>query len=196
MNRKQFFDLLRGTSAGDLQQIQTAYWLGKNGHRLEVRSSGERYFEHVRDVAVYLIEHRLADTDVIVRALLHDAIENTNTPMEVYVNLFGHETWEDLFILSKKIPIFDPVTGQIYGTFKKPNDEYYKGVATGSRRVRLVKLSDRRHNMTTMMAGGWSAEKQADYARETEEFLLPIAHNTDPGLTAELTRLVNGVLRP
>jgi len=194
MNRKQFFGMLQGMSAGELTQVQLAYWLAKNGHRLQKRDSGERYFEHPRDVAISLIERGFNDMTTIVLALLHDSIEDTNTPPHIYVNLFGHDAWEHLFLLSKNIPVFDPITGQIVGTFKKPSDQYYDGIRNGPRCVRLVKIADRRHNMKSM-GSSWPEERRIRYAKETADYLVPIAQQTDPGFAGELSELVSSTLK-
>lgn len=189
MNRKQFFALLGGMPAGDMLQIQLAYWLAKNAHRPQApRDDGQRYFNHPRDVAVLLIERGVRDKDTLTEALLHDAIEDTNTPPQVIVNLFGHDMWESLFLLSKVIPVFDPVTGQVCGFHKKTAEDYRQGLMDAPHSVRLVKCADRVINLRDMAA--WERERQIRYATETESLHIPLAQKTDPWFEAELRALV------
>jgi guanosine-3',5'-bis(diphosphate) 3'-pyrophosphohydrolase len=189
MNRKQFFALLGGSTAGDMLQIQLAYWLSKNAHRPQApRDGGARYFEHPREVAMLLIERGYRDKDIVTEALLHDTIEDTNTPPQIIVNLFGHDTWEHLFLLSKVIPVFDPVTGQVSGVYKKTAEEYKHGLMSAPFSVRVVKCADRVMNLRDMKA--WERERQLRYASETEELHIPLAANTDAWFEAELISLV------
>jgi len=178
MDRKKFFALLSHMTAGDITQVQLAYWLAKNAHREQERDSGERYFNHPREVAVTLIDHGLGDRDTVIMALLHDVIEDTNTPFPVIINLFGHEMWDSLFLLSKVTPVFDPVTGQIFGRYKKPDDVYYEELMKASLPVRQVKCGDRLRNLQ-QMSGAWPLEKQINYAKHTTEKVLPLAQATD-----------------
>jgi len=192
MNRKEFFRLLGGMTHGDLDQVQLAYWLAKNAHREQRRDSGERYFEHPRDVAIMLIERGLKEKDLIIKALLHDLVEDTNTPYPVIINLFGHDVWHSLFMLSKTVPVFDPVTGQTSARYHKPNEVYYTELLNAPEDDRLVKCADRLINLRDMREG-WSLERQIKKAEETRKHILPIAEKTDlwfcESLNAEVKRI-------
>ncbi len=178
--------MLGGMVSGDLKQVQNAYWLAKNAHRMQVRDDGVRYFEHPRAVATLLIEHGYNDVGIVTRALLHDVVEDTNTPSEVIVDMFGHGIWASLFVLSKVIPVFDPVTGQIFGRFKKSTEEYYAALAGANKEDRLVKCADRLHNLRSMSA--WTLDRRERYLHETRKYLLPIALNDDLWLYGELEK--------
>ncbi len=193
MNRKEFFGLLGGMSAGDITQVQLAYWLAKNAHRDQKRDNGVRYFEHPREVAVALIARGFKDRDIIIKALLHDVVEDTNTPFPVILGIFGHEMWHSLFVLSKVVPIFDPVTGQICGRYRKQDDVYYKELGGAAESDRLVKCADRLVNLRDMKKG-WERQRQADYAKHTQEHVLPLAQKTDQELYEALQFEVGMIL--
>ena len=189
MSRAKFFALLRGLPSGDLAQIQVAYWLAKNAHRWQApRDNGDRYFEHPRQVAVTLIGRGVRDKDIITTALLHDVVEDTNTPHVVIADCFPNIIWERLYILSKYVAVFDPLTGQIHQRLKKPPDEYFAAIAGADEAVRLVKLSDRRDNLRSM--GAWETERRERYIAETREYILPIAEKTDPWFLQEITAAI------
>ena len=188
MNRREFFALLGGMSAGDMLNVQKAYWLAKNAHHLQTHS-GKRYFEHPKEVAATVIGRGYRSPEIIIAALLHDVVEDTYTPPHVIVSLFGHDTWRDVATLSKYVPVFDPVTGEMIGRYKKPTEQYFSELSAAPMHVRLVKLADRRHNISSM--DDWDAERKKKYGIETREYLIPIAHNTDTWFAQELTALAD-----
>lgn len=196
MNRARFFELLANTglSQADIQDIRLAYWLAKEAHRVgPTRDSGERYFEHPRDVAIILIERGHADRDTIITALLHDGPEDTYVEREVIIRLFGLDVWNSLANLSKQIPIFDPANGLLTGYIKKTKEEYYGQLAAAPRRERLVKGADRLHNLLSM-GTAWVIERQQDKARETRDLILPFMWKTDRNLAREIDTLVQKIL--
>lgn len=192
MNRKKFFGLLSTLPYGDLVQVQLAYWLAKNAHRPDPpRDDGTRQFEHARTVAVTLIQRGYQYRDLLTVALLHDVVEDTNTPSGIIVNLFEPAIWESLFLLSKLVPVFDPVTGQICGRYQKSLDEYFAGIAGARLDVRLVKCADRLDNLNT--CGVWEPERQIRYAAESERYVLPIAEAVDPWFTREIADRIRAI---
>lgn len=186
MDRNRFFHLVAETqkSAADIALLQTAYWLSKNAHHKQKRDDGERYFEHPRRVATSLLEHEHSQTSTLILALLHDVVEDTETPLPVIVNLFGAEIWNGLNLLSKQIPNFDPVTGMNTRSGKKPIDAYFRAIAEGPKSVRLVKCADRLDNLQDIET--FSAERRARQLTETRDYILPIAAETCPIYAREL----------
>jgi (p)ppGpp synthase/HD superfamily hydrolase len=185
LNRMKFFERIANLPAGDLLEIQGAYWLAKNAHRPEQpRDNGERVFEHPRGVAWTLIERNYIWRSILVKAFCHDVVEDTNTPTNVIVKLCGYETWKSLVTLSKRVPVFNPVTGQLMGRYEKPQAVYFDEIAKASEEDRLVKLADRLHNMSTMEA--WEPERRKGYAMETKTWLIPIAEATDQWFAEQL----------
>lgn len=92
-----------------LLDVELAYTLAKFGHRSQVRKEvgpdGEplRYFEHVRRVAITLIdEARCPLREMVLAALLHDGIEDTRdiTPAMIE-HAFGADVAGIVMLLSK-----------------------------------------------------------------------------------------------
>ena len=189
MNRKEFFRMVSDRPTGELTIVQHAYWLAKNAHRPQVpRDNGERYFEHPRAVAISLIERQFRDTEVIVLALCHDVVEDTNTPPAIIVDMLGRRIWEGLELLSKYMPNFDPITGQILGRYKKDAEEYFEVLAHASGTVRLVKCADRLHNLSTCEA--WEDERINRYIAETEKHIIPLARDISRVYGDELRKAI------
>lgn len=187
MDRNSFFHQLTPRPASEIERLQIAYWLSKDAHRKQVRDDGERYFEHPRRVATSLIKHDHGQTPTLILALLHDVVEDTETPLKVIVDLFGTEIWTGLNLLSKQIPNFDPVTGMNTRSGKKPIEDYFRAIADGPKAVRLVKCADRLDNLQDVET--FSAERRVRQLAETRKYILPIAQLTCPVYYKELVAI-------
>lgn len=189
MNRDQFFHMLPPRSAQELEQIQWAYWLCKTAHRDQFRDDGQRVFEHPRRSAISLIKNGYDDTETIVLIFLHDIFEDTTTPDKVVLNLFGATTCDRMMTISKNIPKFDPVTGELVGRVAKSIEEYFAKLACADLKVRLSKCADREDNLSDMK--GFEIPRKRKYVDETREYIIPIARNTCPIYTRSLELLAN-----
>src|SRR5688572_1155390 len=74
----------------DLVRIQRAYVFCAKTHHGQSRLSGEPYLVHPLAVAEILAELRM-DPVTVVAGLLHDVLEDTDTPPEEITRLFGPE---------------------------------------------------------------------------------------------------------
>ena len=108
-DREKFFNRIVFLPEADRMRIQLAYTLSKYAHRAQVRKEpgpdGKplRYFEHVRRVALILIDDlKIARPEMIITALLHDGIEDTRdlTP-DVIEFHFGADVGTLVKLLSK-----------------------------------------------------------------------------------------------
>jgi GTP diphosphokinase / guanosine-3',5'-bis(diphosphate) 3'-diphosphatase len=192
VNRQKFFNSLKDhfRDPEQLRLLHVAYWLAKTEHRPQRRDSGERYFEHVREVCLILDEFGIKNPLVFVLALLHDLLEDCWTPEEVLFRLFGPDVYGWAKVLSKKWSSIDLVTGRL-NRHKRSDEEYFRGIAEGPQESRLVKLADRIHNLRS--CGVWRPEKRLEYVEETRLHLLPIASATDPRLHAALVALCDQI---
>lgn len=109
-NRESFFNRLEPFLAPSvLLDVQHAYTLAKYGHRAQVRKELDdhgdpvRYFEHVRRVAIVLIDEiKIVRPEMIVGALLHDVIEDApNLPPALIEHCFGADVCCIIKTLSK-----------------------------------------------------------------------------------------------
>lgn len=153
----------------DLELIQRAYLVAREGHAGQKRASGEPYINHPLNVAAILTELQL-DDKAIAAALLHDVVEDT---------LFTQEEIEDMF--GEEIALLiDGVTkiGQIYFKTKEQQqiEAYRKLIIATAKdlRVILIKLADRLHNMRTLKF--MREDKRKRIAQETMELYAPLAN--------------------
>lgn len=150
------------------QLIEKAYNASKDAFRGKQRESGERYFEHLRGVALILIEHlRIKDHILIATALLHDIVEDSEywTIERVQIE-FGDEIALLVEWLTK--PPKDS-----FATKEERDAMYHGRFQFAPRKFFLVKLADRLHNLLTLEV--CSPEKQERKICETEHYYLPYA---------------------
>jgi (p)ppGpp synthase/HD superfamily hydrolase len=146
--------------------IEKAYDVARKEFRDVVRTSGERYFEHLRATALILILYlRVWDANVIAAMLLHDIIEDIEGWTYERVALdFNNEVADLVYWVSKPIPDGEIVT-------KENQDRIYFQRLWHAPRMSVVKKAvDRLHNLITL----WDDAKAPEKIRETRDFLIPI----------------------
>ena len=170
------------------EQIQRALKVAKHYHRHQQRKSGEPYYEHPLRVANQLLDHT-KDEDVIIAALLHDTLEDTEYNSYQLTGMFGENVCR----------IVQQVT-HLYGRDTRPKvklgkaDTLQRLIKEGQRDALLVKLFDRLDNMQTLQAQPLA--RQYVIAKETRDLFLPIACNLAlPKIAKTLEQLVNELLR-
>ncbi len=195
MNRLDFRKMISAIfTENEVMLIMTAYDYSKAAHRTQSRQefgpdapdNKKRYFNHPKHLAIQMIKDGVKDAKTVCEAFLHDCPEDTA--------IFGNQLTEGyeiamkdaFFRLSKS---FDPevATDVILLTLPLPNPaikmfasknqclEFYKTRLSDpetSKRVLLVKLYDRLHNMDTIEVK--SLQTALLKIKETEEFYIPL----------------------
>src|SRR4051795_3768588 len=153
----------------DTEAVERAVGFAAERHADQVRKSGEPYVVHPLGVARICAELR-AETPVIVAALLHDTVEDTETTLEEIAAEFG----DDVALLVDGVTKLSRI--HFDSREQAQAESYRKMVLSMARDVRvvIVKLADRLHNMRTL--GPLAKQKQLQNARETLEVYAPIAH--------------------
>ena len=153
----------------NMDKIQRAYDLSEKAHRGQMRISGEPYITHPLAVA-YILMSLGMDTDTIIAAILHDVVEDTDTPLRDIETQFGR----DVALL------VDGVTKLRKMSFSTREEQQAENVRkmllamNEDIRVIIIKLADRLHNMRTLDVR--REQKQRDQAKETMDVYAPIAH--------------------
>ena len=88
----RFEDLIEKVRAtnpdADVELLRRAYVFSAFEHKGQVRHSGEPYLVHPLEVADLLADMKL-DVVAVAAGLLHDIVEDTQTPIERIKELFG-----------------------------------------------------------------------------------------------------------
>ena len=165
-NKESFQNRIRPYfSPSDQLDVKLAYCLAKFGHRAQLRKElvegkPTRYFEHVRRVAIILMdEMKIMDRDMIIAALLHDSLEDTHDlSAELLEHCFGQSVITYVKLLSKI-----PKEGYIE---RLQNCHIWQVLA--------LKACDRLDNLRSLMIPGNTIEFQKKQIKETQEKYFPI----------------------
>src|SRR5258705_5689568 len=88
----RFEDLIEKVRAtnpdADVELLRRAYVFSAYEHKGQVRHSGEPYLVHPLEVADLLADMKL-DVVAVAAGLLHDIVEDTQTPIDRITELFG-----------------------------------------------------------------------------------------------------------
>ncbi|WP_297740512.1 bifunctional (p)ppGpp synthetase/guanosine-3',5'-bis(diphosphate) 3'-pyrophosphohydrolase [uncultured Tessaracoccus sp.] len=151
----------------DLDLIERAYRTAEHYHAGQMRKSGDPYITHPLAVATILAELGMTEP-VIVAALLHDTVEDTEYTLEQCRSEFSDEVARMVDGVTK----LDKLT---YGETAKAETIRKMIMATSEEvRVLIIKLADRLHNMRTI--GSLRSDKQIRIATETLNIFAPLAH--------------------
>lgn len=184
-NRETFFARLTPfMPPSELRMVEIAYMMAKYGHRAQVRKDLDltgtpiRYFEHVRGVALILIDELgIRDWRQIVVALLHDTLEDTKdiTP-EIIEHVFDATVCQRVKILSKV-----------------PKEGYLERLKTyGDPHIFIVKGADRLHNLRSMK--DCTPEFIAKQVEETQMHIQPILRYCEDKTVQEVYHKIRSVL--
>src|SRR3982750_3768784 len=153
----------------DIDLLRRAYVFSAYKHKGQVRHFGAPYLVHPLEVADQLADMKL-DVVAIAAGLLHDIVEDTQTPIERIRELFGPEIAHVVEGVTK--------IGQIsFASSEERQAENFRKMllAMGDDiRVILVKLADRLHNMRTLHH--LPEERRLKIAQETRDIYAPIAN--------------------
>ena len=194
MNRKTYFTTIADIIPADgLQYVQNAYYIVKDAHRKQSRRlTGERYFEHVRRVSwAAAVTFGYNDAHTIALGLLHDVIEDTYVPTNIIVNLFGRRMYQDILSLSKELPSFNPITGELIARAKIADDTYYAELMTAAMAPRIIKGCDRIDNLADLPS--WEEARRNKYIAETNNRIMPIVSITDARMAKVIQDKLAGV---
>ncbi|CAN5895708.1 bifunctional (p)ppGpp synthetase/guanosine-3',5'-bis(diphosphate) 3'-pyrophosphohydrolase [soil metagenome] len=153
----------------DIELLRRAYVFSAFEHKGQVRHSGEPYLVHPLEVADQLADMKL-DVVAIAAGLLHDIVEDTQTPIERIRELFGTDVAHVVQGVTKLGSI------QFSSSEERQAENFRKMLLAmvDDIRVILVKLADRLHNMRTLHH--LPEERRVKIAQETRDIYAPIAN--------------------
>ena len=169
-----------------VELVAKAYAFAEKAHEGQNRLSGEAFFEHPKQTALFLADLRL-DASALSAALLHDVLEDCDVTFEELSNEFGSdvaglvdgvtkltnaEVMGDSQFLSGSQSAFEETSLEDIAqaeTLRKMLMAMAEDV-----RVVLIKLADRLHNMRTVAS--LPQGRREAMAKETLEIYAPLAH--------------------
>ncbi|QQR82711.1 HD domain-containing protein [Candidatus Campbellbacteria bacterium] len=149
--------------------IEQAYNDAKDAFRGKYRDDQKtRYFEHIRAVALILLDYlRIRDYELIVAALLHDIVEDIPSWTIERVRVkYGERVALYVQYLTKP-------SKEEYADRDERELVYHTRFDAAPREFFLIKLADRLHNLLTLYA--CTPEKRQRKIVETRRYYLPHA---------------------
>lgn len=153
----------------ELLKLGESLVMAAQSHGEQKRSTGDPYIVHSINVASILSDMQL-DIDTLVAAILHDVLEDTDTPRDAIAKAFG----EDVVVLVEGVTKLGKLPFKSFEDYQAENLRKMFVVMAKDIRVVLIKLADRLHNMRTL--GALRRDKQMRIAKETLEIYAPLAH--------------------
>ena len=166
-------------STEDIKKLEEAIDFATEKHKGQMRKSGEEYITHPLKVASFLVEWGM-DIDTIIAGVLHDVVEDTETPLDEIEEHFGKDI---AFLVDgvTKVGKARAGMGNLETYLPQTKDNLSKLlIAVGQDvRVVIIKLADRLHNVQTLQY--MSPEKQKKIAQETLDDFARIADRLGMG---------------
>ncbi len=138
--------------------IQAASFAAKKHSRQKRKGADEEpYINHPLEVANLLANvGKIEDYDILIAAILHDTIEDTETTKEEITELFGREVCEMVLEVTddKSLPKAERKQKQI---------EHAPHLSTGAKLIKLGDKSSNIRDVTENPPDFWSAERRLEY---------------------------------
>ena len=149
----------------NIKLVEKAIIFAKKWHDGQYRNTGEPFYSHPLAVAGLLAE-RYLKTDVIVAAILHDVVEDTECTLQLIKQTFNSRVAQIVERMTK-VGIDDD------GNITKQSIEETINILyqTDDNETLFLKQHDRLHNLRTI--SGMSEEKQKKIAGETISSIMP-----------------------
>jgi (p)ppGpp synthase/HD superfamily hydrolase len=126
-------------------------------HQRRKGEAAEPYMNHLAEVAELVAQAtRATDPEIIIAAVLHDTVEDTDTTAEELKALFGERVAE----------LVAEVTDDKALPKQVRKDLQVEHAAQASRGAQIIKLADKTSNLRALAASppmGWSDERRMEY---------------------------------
>lgn len=164
----------------DIQQIKKAIYFAKEYHEGQYRHSGEPFYSHPLEVA-YMASDYLFRTDILVTAILHDTLEDTDLTYEEIAGVFGKNIADNVESLTRI-----KEDGR-----KLRSSEILESLRINGRdEILLIKILDRVDNIRTIYYKPKLKIRKA--IKETLEYFIPAARYLElGGVYGELSHICN-----
>lgn len=158
----------------DLDEVRKAIFYARKFHGKQKRLTGEAYYSHPIEVA-YMISDYLLRTDILVTAILHDTIEDTEATEEMIAEIFDRQIASQVMDLTRDKDGYKITSAQMVDLLWQ--EKKYD--------MLLIKQFDRLHNTQTLHSK--SPEKIRKMVEETMISFVTLAMKFEiPALKQEL----------
>ncbi len=173
------------------ERVKSAISQAKKSHENQTREDGQPYLnEHIYPVTKLAIDYfdKNLTEELISSVILHDVLEDDAEMTDsIFKEKFGDGIFSTVKQLSKPIVDGDTETERR----EKANKAYFENLRKASHNAKIIKLLDRIDNLFWAMTFGEELVKI--YIKETKEFYLGLAHETDQLIYIEIKKLLHAL---
>ena len=163
------------------ENIKTAFLKAEQAHKGQTRDNGEPYIVHPLRVCILLADElNIKDPNILIIALLHDTIEDTNLSFEDIESLFGKNIAEKVNLLTKQKDYKNDVEQQ---------KKYFWHLRRAPKKIQILKLADRLDNLRDLATCG-DETKIRRYIMDTAYNFLDWAKEKNPYIAGEMEDLI------
>lgn len=175
-------DKLKKRHELDMPLIKQAIKWAKHYHSEQFRHSGEPFYSHPIEVAKIVLDYS-CNTNVIIAAILHDVVEDTNLIEEAISIVFNRDIFNKVMALTTlRNNVKLDAHNKLYSLYQSYDKE-----------IILIKLCDRLHNMRTIAHK--PPHKQHVIALQTLQTFVPLAKYMNvPKIEQELSEICSSIL--
>lgn len=175
--RSQLEERGLATAVALAERVLRAAW---RTHEGQTRANGDPYVVHpIRVAEVVLVEWDRREPELVLAALLHDAVEDTPFTLADAEALAGPRVRELVDLLTK-------ADARGYPSKAERDRHYFARLRAGPEGASVVKCADRVDNLRDMAGSGWPVAKKRAYVVEARESILPVAVERAPQAAARL----------
>lgn len=159
-------------------------------HRSQKRkgADGEPYINHPLEVLNLLMTvGKVEDFDILIAAVLHDTIEDTETTEEEITELFGTEVCEMVLELTDDKTLPKPVRKQL-------QIEHAPHISVGAKQIKLCDKISNIRDVSENPPDGWSVERRGEYVNWGEKVVAGL-RGANENLEKHFDELITGAHR-
>lgn len=165
----------------DFDDIKLAFLKAEQAHKGQQRYSGQPYIIHPLNVCILLVEElKIKDKSILLIAMLHDVLEDTNMTYEEIEKLFGQKVADGVNLLTKHKDYKKDITQQ---------KKYFWHLKRATKNIQIVKLADRLNNLRDLKDCQENL-KRRKYIMDTAYNYLEWAKKVSPYIAGELEDLI------
>jgi len=175
----QYDKLIRAVEKLDKKdKILSALELAKESHKDQKRDEGQDYFIHpIRIVNCLIYELDIKDSNLLISALLHDVVEDSEMTLGEINKKFGKKVEELVNKLTRNKD-------------KETKREKFNKLMKESDEVRLIKTVDWLDNLRSFPYRKDRGERYCRHLKEASEMYLPLAQSINNYLTSEMKKII------
>ncbi len=165
-----------------LSQIVLSPWIQKATCLIgKSRKIGGNMFRHQINTLGVLMDYKIIDSILLKAGVTHDVIEDFEGGLELLREVDDPE----------KDEVIELVLEVTYDKNKEAKEEFLKRIlVSGSDKAKILKAADRIDNMTQLTVECFTDESIRNYAKQTEDLILPGIKALNPDMHQELCDLI------